>query len=140
VTAGEWTTWAGEAPPAAAGVPIWLTIVLAVVGLINAGVLGWLGYLLSRRGHNLAVRQSYRDLILKAAELIRSPERFSHEQGMAMLESIAQIKGLSADDVRLIQLLTRQGLERRLVEGRQAQQQGRKPRFWRRRGGGRQQR
>jgi hypothetical protein len=137
---GEWATWAGEAAPGTAGLPLWLAIVLSFVGLLNTALLGWLGYLLSRRGHELAVHQSYRDLIIKAAELIRSPEHFTHEQGMAMLESIAQIKGLSADDVRLIQLLTRQGLERRLDEGRQAQQQGRKPRFWRRRGGGRQQR
>ncbi|WP_448642777.1 hypothetical protein [Geodermatophilus sp. URMC 63] len=128
---GEWAVWAGEAAPAV-GIPVWLSIVLAVGGAANLAVLGWLGWLVSHRSHKLAVRKNHQDQILKAAELINNPGPNTHEQGMVMLEGIARMKDLSPEDVRLVKLLTRQGLERRLEDARQEQQRGRQPRFWRR--------
>jgi hypothetical protein len=135
VTTGEWAVWAGEAPPAAAaaGVPVWLAIVLAAGGLINTALLGWLGYLLSRRGHKHTVQKGYRDLIVVAAGWTHSSEKASRDQGFAMLEAIAQMKGLSRDDFALVQVLTREVLARRLEETDRAQQaEGRLPGFWRR--------
>ena len=88
---GEWATWAGEAAPSATGVPLWLAIVLAVGTVLNPILASWLTYQAARSGQRFQSHQSYRDLILKAAKLVRSTERYSREQGFALLEGIAQM-------------------------------------------------
>ncbi len=139
MTGESWAATGGEVT-----LPLWLVIVLAAMAGLSPFVASVLAYRAAAKQTKTAAltataqqamerNKGYQELILKAAELARSPERVSREQGFAMLDGIAEMQDLSPDNARLVQRLTREFLGETLeVARRVAEQEGQIPSFWRR--------
>ncbi|MGY1681168.1 hypothetical protein [Geodermatophilus sp. SYSU D01176] len=134
--AAGWSLWAGEAPAAGVVLPTWLAVVLAIAVAIAPFVAAFLSYRTALRAitatntateatkataavtHALTASASNRQLIMQALELTRSEEPASRRQGLALLDGLSRLAGLSPNDALLIQSLTRPVIEGKLSEGR----------------------
>jgi hypothetical protein len=134
---GEWSAGAADGGGTDIVLPWWLALILLAIPVVEPFVSSRLSYRSAMKAveatnkateatrdtaaetNALTAQASDRDLIKYAMELARSEDPQAKRQGLALLQGLSQMPGLTQDDAILVQAVTRPLIESTLSAARE---------------------